>query len=489
VSVVDFPHERLLSRDTLHGLDVPFKIAAYRATSLELLAGVLSRITHLRVLDVCHLLLPGLVGLLTPLALARLLRLLDARRWPYAVFATLLFLIYDGGSHGSYGNFSFVRLFQGKAMFITMVAPLIMAHGVRFALFPSPRTFVMLAAAQIAALGTTVTAFWAAPLLAGLAVLCAVPPRWSGWKTLALGALSPLYLVALGLYFKLQEGGASAVRAMAGGADDAPSARLELIDKAYGMVLGHRLELVAAISVALLAWPLCRTALARRFAVVFPLAFFAVLGNPWLATRVASVTTSAIYWRVVWLLPVPLLFGLLASSVVQPGRRYQQALRMPLFALLLYGYFNAISPRTIFAKTALGWPHPKVDMHAYRVAQELVRDVPPHLHALVPLPVSRVLPMLSGYGYPLFVKPTYLPNDLADRRWREQLTQMVSHRRPHGVDERFLTDGLDHYGVEAVVVPQDSHGRHSFAHALIMAHFHQRSAIEGQEIWTRSLPK
>jgi hypothetical protein len=495
VSVVDFPHRTLLSRDTLSGLDVPLGVAAYRAPSIELLSGLISYLTHWPTLQVSHLVVPPIVGLLTPLALARLLRVLDPRRWIFALVATLLYLCFDGGSHGSFGNFSFVRLFQGKAMFVTMVAPLVMAHGVRFGLAPSRRTFGMLAASQIAALGTTVTAFWAAPVLAGLAVLGAAAPRLKAWRTLCLGALASSYLLGLGLYFKWVEGGASALRAMAAPATDAAGSEAaaeatrqasDLIGKGYAMVLGHDTHLVAAVAVALCAWPLCRTPLARRFAVVFPLGFFAVLGNPWLTHAVAAVTTKTIYWRVVWLLPVPVLFGLGASSLLQPARRVQQIVRVPLFALFLYAFFTYVSPHTIFG--TLRWPpHPKVDMRAYDVAQAIVRSMPPHRQVLAPLAVSRVLPMLNGYSHPLFVKASYLPTEDDDKHWRQQLTQAVSHGHLRSGGEAWLIDGLNHYRVEGVVMPPERGRRQPIARALHAAGFRAVEQAQGQLIWTRKL--
>ncbi|MFI5308207.1 MAG: DUF6077 domain-containing protein [Polyangiales bacterium] len=488
VSVVDFPNRALLSTDTLHGLGAPFGLAAYRAPSIELLAGTFSYLTGVPALYVAHLLFAPVAGLLTPLALARLLRLLDPQRWVFAVLVVLLYLVYDSGVHASLGNFSFVRLFQGKAMFVTMVAPAIMAHGVRFGLAPSRRTFAMLAATQIAALGTTVTAFWAAPVMAVLAVACASAPRWSAVKVLLLAVLSSAYVLGLGVFLKLSQGGTEAVEALVAPTVATTASSNDRLQHAYTQVIGDGPALLAAIGVTLLTWPLCRTSLARRFAVVFPLGFFALPGNPWLADRVASVTTPNIYWRVLWLLPIPLLFGLAATALLRPESRGRQLVRLPLLALLLALFFDHVSPGPIFADGSLRWPpQPKVDMDAYHVARALIASMPPHRQVLAPLPISRVLPMLHGYGHPLFVKASYLQTEPADRVWREQLTQAVSRRHLRGVDPAWMLRGLAHYEVEGVVVPKDRDDPQAIGNALASAQFKLAREDLGYEIWTRNL--
>jgi hypothetical protein len=486
VSVADFPHTALLSKDTLLGHGEPFKIIAYKAPSIELLGGFISYLTGIPALSVCHMLLAAVAGLLAPLALARLLRLLDEERWLFALIATLLYLLYDGGARGSYGNFAFVRLFQGKAMLLTTAAPLLMAHGLRFGLAPSKKTFFMLAVSQIAALGTSVTAFWAAPLFAMVAVLAAVAPRLSSLWTLLVAPLSAAYGLGLGVYFTVLQGGPSDAQE---GSLLTPSASEDaayLIKHAYAMVLGSKEPLYAAVAIALIAWPLCRTPLARRFAVVFPLGFFLFIGNPWLARHVAIITTSTIHWRVLWLLPIPILAGLIASSVLQPNRRWQQWFRVPLFVALLLFYRAEVAPRSTLARAWLAWPpHPKVDLTSYLVAQALTRAVPPHQDVLATVPVSRVLPMLNGYSYPLFIKPSYLPAEVDDRKWRQRLTRAVTNPRAHGPPVRFLLDGFERYHLRGVAMQKERDPKGPATEALTLAKFHKLAELRGHEIWVR----
>jgi hypothetical protein len=206
ISLVDFADRPLLSTDTIHGIvGAPFKLPVYRLQSLELLSGLLDYLTGLPAIYGYHLVLPAIAGCMVPLAVARLFRLLDPRRWVWAALVTVLLLVFDAGAGpGSYFRFGFVRLFQGKAVFASALVPLIAAYGIRFGLRPSLGAFVLLAAGQIAALGMTVTALWAAPIVAVLGVVCALAPRLSSLRTLALALGSSSYVLGWGLGLLLQ---------------------------------------------------------------------------------------------------------------------------------------------------------------------------------------------------------------------------------------------------------------------------------------------
>ena len=481
VSVADFPHLPLLSFDALHGtLGAPFQRTPYRIHSIEILAGLLSHLTGVPALEVSHLWIAALAAMLAPLALARLFRLLDGRRWLWAVVATVIFCVSDGSQHRGYGSFTFVRLFQGKAVFLTAVVPLIMAYGVRFGLAPSIGGLAMLALCQIAALGTNVTAFWAAPAIATLAVACTLSPSMQALKTLALGALSSGYLLAAGLYFKLWAG-------LGLDAGEAPTGALAAagpIEQAYDLVLGRGRHLWVPLAIVLLTWPVCRTGLARRFAVVFPLGFFALFGNPWLSDLIVRVTTPTIFWRVLWLLPIPLLAGLLFSAVLEPSARPALRLgRIAAFCALLGAFVALVPSRSSLARARFGWPRPKVT-RAHRVAAALIEHLPPHRQALAPLPVSRALPMQSGYSHPLFVKRDYLVQGEEERNERERLTALVAETAPR-FERTWFVGALDRYRIEGVVAVVGGGGE--LADALSQAGFREVAEVGKYAIWTRSL--
>lgn len=493
VSAVDFPHEPLLSRDTLHGVvGAPFKNAVYKATSIELATGLASALLGVETLAVYYLGTPALWALLLPLALARLFRLLDGERWPWAVLAAFVLLALDGGGgRGSFADFAFPRLFQGKAVFVSVLAPVVLAHGIRFGQRPTRRRFAVLALMQIAALGCSVTAFWAAPSLAltGTAVGLASGSRLRALSTLLAASASSGYLVALGLYLKLHialgrsdSAGKSAVEAIR--ELDVGAAPLPSLAYAYEMVLGADAHRIGAVAVALLAWPLCRTAPARRFAVLVPLAFCLLAGNPWLTRLMVAATTPSIYWRVLWLLPWPLLGALAASALISKGSKLQAAASVAAFGVALALVLRALSPSPAIAAKQLSFPRIKADPNALLVARALVRHLPPHSQAAAPEAVSRVLPMLNGYSYPFVTKVKYLPSSV-DYAERAELTRLLGERRPTRGKQDWLLARLDRYGVAGLAAAEGRGRRQGWAAALEAHGFTKRERVRGHGIWVR----
>jgi hypothetical protein len=168
VSTADAPGQALLSLDGMHGIaGLPLYLPVYRVHSFELLNGALSYLTGIPVIYCFHWLSAAAAALLAPLAWATLFRILTPRQWLASVVTLAVVLIAAGETHRWYGNFAFVRLWQGKAVFLTVgrTADLRVRAALRRA--SQPARLAMLAAAQIAAVGCTSSALWAAPVAAG----------------------------------------------------------------------------------------------------------------------------------------------------------------------------------------------------------------------------------------------------------------------------------------------------------------------------------
>ena len=212
MAVVDYPQQALLSLKNLHGpasdtLALQKMFAPYRVHSFEVLGGLISRLTGIEAVRVIHLGLAPLFGWLAPFAIARLLRLLAPRDWLIALLAVVIFYCIEGTASRGYANHAFVRMFNGKSVLLTIGVPLICAHGLRFGARPSVARFVLLALAQIAAVGLSSTALWLAPTLAMIAVAAGTPSlrRWP--LRLAGSFASSAYVLALALWVMGQLGG------------------------------------------------------------------------------------------------------------------------------------------------------------------------------------------------------------------------------------------------------------------------------------------
>ena len=68
-------------------------------------------------------------------------------------------------------------------------------------------------------------------------------------------------------------------------------------------MLGDSRLLIFGIVTLLTAWVFAPPGLARRFAVIFPLAVLVGLLNPYVATWVPAHVTGPSYWRSMWAFP------------------------------------------------------------------------------------------------------------------------------------------------------------------------------------------
>ncbi len=425
-AMADAPGEPLLRNDTLHGVPgLPIHHPAYRLHGFEVLAGAVAFATGVPALAVFHFGLAALGALLVPLAQARLFRLLTPRTWIWSVAALLLVLVAAGDAHRWYGNFAFVRMWQGKAFLLCIFFPLLQAYALEFGLSPSWRGWLRLAAAQIAALGASSSALWAAPAAAGVALACAVVPGWRGLRILGLGALASVYLVGAGLALRHSLQAESAARAAQRTAEvaeqvertareaHAPGVQLR---QSFYLVLGNGRLRGAAIVACVLAWAVVPPGLARRFAVLAPL-LCALLLEPFASRWIADNVTGSSYWRTLWVVPVPALLALVVTAPLQLEGRWRWIGRAACLALAA-AFALAIPERSSLSRdngVRLGWPGLKMPPTEYRLAEILARSVPPGSHVIAPLLVSRWIPVLPQRAYPLVVQNAYLS------RYRPQL--------------------------------------------------------------------
>lgn len=404
VNAADHPERPLLGEDTLHGIPgLPLYLPVYRVQSFELLVGALSRLTGIEPLAICHLVMAPLAGALVVLAYARLLRLLLPGAWLVGVATIVALFLFVGERPHWYSNLAFVRLQHGKGIFTSVVLPLLIAYAIEFARAPSRWRWGRLAAAQIASIGLTASALWAAPAIVALGLLSAVPASRRGLARLVLGVTSSAYVLALALVVHAETARAlpllergKVVGSPAGSVSD---------------VLGSGWVALGVLVSLLYAWQLAPRGTTRRLCIVFPLAFLVVFLNPygygWIA---AQVTGSITYWRVFWILPAPLLLTLCLAAPSYAGGWGSRRARLAATALLVIA-FVTLAPRvhtmTSANRVHLGWPGLKVTRE-FRVAQALVRRVPPRSFVVAPLAVATWVPTLRGHPYPAVARPSYL---------------------------------------------------------------------------------
>src|SRR6185312_5099903 len=198
-TLLRYPQQPVLLHDTLYRLpDVPILLQFYRLSNYDVLVGTLARITGVDHLLVAYLILPAVFAAFCVLAWAYLLQRIVPARWPWVLIILFSCVLALGEMPRAYGNFAFVRLFQGKAILATGMVSAIAGSALLFARHGGPRHWLLLFAAQIAALGVSASALFVAPAAAALGLAGGWSGSGASSRRFAAGMLASAYVFGAG---------------------------------------------------------------------------------------------------------------------------------------------------------------------------------------------------------------------------------------------------------------------------------------------------
>jgi len=494
VAAVDHPDVALMSRDTMLGVaDLPMHQPAHRIHSYELWNAAIAWLTHVPAILTFHWISAGFFGLLLALAHARWLRLLTPRVWPWTVAALIFVLLCVGETHRWFGNFALVRMWQGKGVYLYVFMPLVYAYAMEFARSPSLSRFGLLWAAQVAAVGCSSTAIWAAPVGSLVAMSAVLRPNGAGLRRLALGALASVYVLGIGFALKgnLQPLLAPMIETYPPGGQLANALRFTLgSDRLWSV----------GIATLFGAWACCPRGLAQRFAIAAPLAVSVVLLNPYLDQWVSGNLTGPSYWRSLWALPVPALMALVLVSPLQfatgnAARRiaaFAACASLALAFALFVPQFGALSARNGGAGGVgiwLGRPQVKAPPDLYALASALNAAVPEGAVVIAPPDVGIWIPTQHGHAYPLQSRKLYLERHraslgAADVKMRIFLTQYAGGETMAEMPHLRFAQGLQRFDVKGVLLRESALA--PGARTVLTQHgFERVSRLGEHEIWVR----
>jgi hypothetical protein len=204
ISALDFPERPLMSFDSMFGEEnLPVFSEHYRVHTYELLVAVLSSLLHVDHRTLYYILLPPCFASLVVISHWLALQNLFSRKAFLGLFISIIVLFAYGDTHHSYGNFSFVRLFQNKGILVSVCIPTIVYYASRLSKNYDFGSLFLLFFSQIIALGICGTGILVAPLASSMVLLAYW--RFNRRHNLILfsGLLSSTYLVAIGLLTKL----------------------------------------------------------------------------------------------------------------------------------------------------------------------------------------------------------------------------------------------------------------------------------------------
>jgi hypothetical protein len=287
------------------------------------------------------------------------------------------------------------------------------------------------------------------------------------------------------IYTGSASAGASASSAAFGTASFLP----EGVRRSPDVVWGEGTYRMAMMATLLLCWSLCRTALSRRFAVLFPLALFAFFYNPYLSGLISSnVTGKDAYWRIAWLVPLPVLTALCFGSLLPATARFRaRPLSVAAALLLLAGYFAFVPARAAFSEknhVRMGLPGLKVPEKYFEAVRLVTAHVPAGGYVLAPKWVSIYLPTVRHHAHPLMIRPSQYSGPSDQFKERARLVGTVSHKS-RDLDRDWFTGALKRYDVSGVVLDRGALRTRGMTRALRASGYRRVGATRSYQVWAR----
>lgn len=463
-TLLRFPHQPVLLHDTLYRLpEIPILLQFYRLGSYDVLVAVLARITGIQHLMVAYLILPSVFAAFCVLAWAYLLRRIVPARWPWVLLVLFFCVLALGEVHRAYGNFAFVRLFQGKAILATGMVPVIAGSALLYARHGGLRRWLLLFAVQIAALGASASALFLAPAAAALGLAGGWSADVASTRRLATGMLASAYVFGAGWAI------ASVTHAGQALVSSSPMPGIpQILDDTWGW-WSTRLLLVALLG----AWAFVRDPVRARYFSAGAFFFLLAVLNPYTVRVVADHFVGVYtYWRLTWALPLPLFLAVLLDGVVERVVRMRAKILAVCACAALAGFAIAFGWRFGTLRSAngvtLGLPGLKVDPVAYRVAAKIDEEVPEKGFVLAPEAVSIWLPSFVAHPELLGVRTLYLGRAFSpqDAARRSSLMRYVAGQYRPPDSGVWFADALRRYGLTAVVFMHAAPWRAEMENAL-----------------------
>lgn len=441
-----FPERDTIFSDERFAVERP----ATPQTAIEALVGSVAAWLPVSAAGLGYLWLAPIVSALAVLALWRLVVGLGATQPALAVIAGLVFVLVDGESAQSFGNFHFARAWQGKTILVMVLVPVLWRATLEVGRRGSRYHAVVAVAAAVAAVGCSTSATFVVPpvIVIGLTAGAMSGRRWAPALATAAAALAaPVAAGVANLAASPQS--ASPVLAFIdfgfGPGDVDPAGQLRL-------VAGHGLPLAVTVAVILVGWAFAARWSGRVAMAAASLAVVGVALAPGVLGRLDGLSSAeSVLWRVLWVMPVPALAGLVAAGMATVALRSLPSGSLAvipaavLAAMALWGQ-PVLSPDN--GDLEVAWPPPLDLPEPELTAAETLRSLVPDGSTVgAPQPVGYPLSVITTDVRPVNPRWRYLAGRHAVPAFQADARDTVS---------RWLTDGVPADGVDRFVAALES---------------------------------
>ncbi len=331
--------------DTAHDVaGLPSLSPFHALTSYEVTAALLARLLGLPPLATTILGFASFAAALLPPAYFLLLRVAGHAGWPALVgtAAALAWLLLAGDTHRDWGNFTLLRIWQGKCLLIALHLPLCLLYTLRFLKHGRRADLLRLHLVAISGIGLSGSALFLIPWTAAIAsigYLAASLCRQPGIRRAAAAAAAILLpagivalLPALGLLPVLGD-----TNVWQQGTHD-PAALL-------GTVVTHDTWLYAGLYC--LAWLAAPQRLIPAALLLGGGISALLLLVPPIAPLLVDIVLPSAYWRFAYTFPIPFLAGLaLAGLTCRLAPSYPPLMRLAALALAVAAILTSLTHKT-----------------------------------------------------------------------------------------------------------------------------------------------
>lgn len=352
-------------------------------------------------LIVYYLITPAIAGFMIPIAffLAVVHFSNDVQSAIAGALVTVCVLLLLGETHRTFGNFSFVRIFQGKGVLLSLGIPLFVAFSISYFTKPSLFTWIWLFSTATALTGVSSSAIF---ILPALSLVLSTAYIVSTEKRNALAvfgyfiSLSYVVVIALYIFFFWRTSIDNRSPANQGWPNT---------------FLGHANFFINPITPLTPLLVLGSTVLAlsllgesrRRFLVAWIIFSIGLFLNPITSSfLIEHITSANAYWRMFYIYPFPIVVGILSSALFNQVRRLNRTRQFLILFNSITILCGAIylSPTSILRQESvrIGVPTYKLPIKAFEQAREIANTVPTGV-MLAPEPISGLVAIIDS-GFP-----------------------------------------------------------------------------------------